>query len=198
MDDAGYRRHLIASATLAGLAFLPLAWAVTRRVGAGLSALGEQLAHWTAVLFAAMVLVAGIILGSLAAAVIFGAEVDPSAALIRFVPEIGYGAVLLAGALCVSLFLAIVSRAGQTTGAVPKWFWNARLCRRGRHARRSGLLPDGGTSHLGNRRRLRIEGFSRLTGPDHRLGQRPSAPVGDGRLSGRCAGVVGLASLSTW
>lgn len=107
---------------LAGLAFMPLAWSIIRRVGAGLSALGEQLAHWTAVLFVAMVLVAGIVIGSLAAAVTFGDDVDPSADLIRFVPQIGYGVVLLAGALCASLFLAIVSRAGQTTGAVPKWF----------------------------------------------------------------------------
>ena len=108
---------------LAGLAFLPLAWAVARRVGAGLSTLGEQLARGTAVLFVAMVLVAAAAFASLAGGVAFGSLDDPSADLIRFVPQIGFGALLIAGALSVSLFLAIVSRAGQTTGAVPKWFW---------------------------------------------------------------------------
>ena len=108
---------------VAGLAFLPLAWTVTKRVSAGLSPMGEQLARWSAVLFVAMVLVSGILFATLAATVSFGAEDNPPADLIRFVPQIGFGMVLLAGAFCASLFLVLVSRAGQRTGAVPQWFW---------------------------------------------------------------------------
>lgn len=108
---------------LAGLAFLPVAWAILERVSAGLSPMGGQLARWSAQLFVAMVLVAGMLFASLAAAVSFGAEEDPPADLIRFVPQIGYAILLAAGALSAGLFLALVSRAGQRSGAVPRWFW---------------------------------------------------------------------------
>lgn len=108
---------------LAGLAFLPLAWAILERVRAGLSPMGGQVARWSAQLFVAMVLVSGMLFAGLAAAVSFGAEEDPPAELIRFVPQIGYAMVLAAGALCAGLFLALVSRAGQRAAAVPQWFW---------------------------------------------------------------------------
>lgn len=108
---------------LAGLAFLPLAWTMIKRVSAGLSEMGEQLARWSVVLFVAMLLSSGILFASLSAAVSLGGEDDPPADLIRFVPQIGFGMLLLAGALSASLFLVLVSRARQRSGAVLKWFW---------------------------------------------------------------------------
>jgi uncharacterized membrane protein len=108
---------------LAGLAFLPVAWAVLERVSAGLSPMGGHVARWSAQLFVTMVLVSGMFFASLAAAVSFGGEDDPPADLIRFVPQIGYAILLAAGALCAGLFLALVSRAGQRSATVPQWFW---------------------------------------------------------------------------
>jgi hypothetical protein len=108
---------------LAGLAFLPLAWGAIGRVRSGLSAMAEQVARWTALLFVAMTLVAGVVFASLAGAVELGGEDDPPADLVRFIPQIGYGIVLIAGALSAALFLVVVSRAGQAASAVPTWFW---------------------------------------------------------------------------
>lgn len=85
--------------------------------------MGEQVARSAALLFVAMLLVAGVIFASLAGAVTFGSEKDPSADLIRFIPQTGFGILLIAGALSVGLFLVVVSRAGQTSGSVPTWFW---------------------------------------------------------------------------
>jgi hypothetical protein len=97
---------------IVGLLFLPLAWTAIQRVRPGLSAMTEQLAKWTALLFTAMVAVGGMVLASIAGAVIAGSEDNPPADIIRFIPQIGYGISLVAGALAVAVFLALVSRAG--------------------------------------------------------------------------------------
>jgi hypothetical protein len=81
------------------------------------------MAKWTALLFTAMVLVGGMVLASIAGAVQLGGEDNPPADIIRFVPQIGYGISLVAGALSVAVFLALVSRAGQLSRAVPAWFF---------------------------------------------------------------------------
>jgi hypothetical protein len=107
---------------IVGLLFLPLAWTAIQRVRPGLSAMTEQLAKWTALLFTAMVAVGGMVLASIAGAVIAGSEDNPPADIIRFIPQIGYGISLVAGALAVAVFLALVSRAGQVSKAVPAWF----------------------------------------------------------------------------
>jgi hypothetical protein len=108
---------------LAGIAFMPLAWAILERVSGGMTSLGDQVARWTAQLVVAMVLVSGMLFASLAAAVSFGAEEDPPVDLIRYVPQVGLVMLLIAAALCAGLFLVLVSRAGQRAAAVPQWFW---------------------------------------------------------------------------
>jgi hypothetical protein len=105
----------------AGLVFLPLAWTLIRRVAVGLSPLAEQIARWTAVLFVAMVFAGGMTLSTLALTAVFGNEKDPSADLIRFLPQLGYPMLLIAGGLSVGVFLAVVSRAGQRSATLPKW-----------------------------------------------------------------------------
>ena len=107
---------------VAALAFLPLAWAMTRKVEASLSAMALQVARWTAVLFAATLMIGGILFAALAGAVEFGGEDAPPVEFIRYIPQIGYGIILIAGALTVAVFLVIVSRAGQTGGALAQWF----------------------------------------------------------------------------
>jgi hypothetical protein len=122
-----FRDHKAAAVTsayllvLAALAFLPLAWAVTRRVAAGLSPLAEQMARWTAPLFSAMLLAASMAFATVALTVVFGNEVDPSADIVRFVPGLGFPLLLIAGALPLGVFLVIISRGGQVAGTLPKW-----------------------------------------------------------------------------
>lgn len=108
---------------LAGLVFLPLAWAAIRRISAGLSGLGDYVARSTALVFVGLTMVAAALFSTLAATVKFGSEDVPPAALVRFIPQMGYPVILIGGALTVGLFLAVVSRAGQVCGAVPAWFW---------------------------------------------------------------------------
>jgi hypothetical protein len=108
--------------TLAGLAFLPLAWGATQRVRAGLSSLGEYMARTCAQLFVAMVLIAGAAGGTLAFVVVFEPEKDPPADLIRFVPLFLDSVIRIGGALAVGVFLAVIARAGQKAGVVPPWF----------------------------------------------------------------------------
>jgi hypothetical protein len=107
---------------VAGLAFLPVARAMTTRIAASASALAVHVARSAALIFSAMVIVGGIVFASMSAAVSLGGEDTPPVELIRFIPQIGFGMVLLAGALSVAVFLVIVSRAGQTGGAIAKWF----------------------------------------------------------------------------
>jgi hypothetical protein len=107
---------------LAGLAFIPLAWAATRRVSAGLSGLGEYVARASAQLFVAMVLVAAAVGGTLAVTVVFEPENDPPADLVRFLPLLSDSVIRIGGALAVAVFLTVVSRAGQKVSAVPAWF----------------------------------------------------------------------------
>ena len=108
---------------VAGLLFLPVAWTAVQRIRPGLSAMNEQLAKWTALLFTAMVLVGGMVMASVAGAVQFGGEDNPPTDIIRFIPQIGFAVLLVAGALSAGVFLALVSRAGQVSGAVPAWFF---------------------------------------------------------------------------
>jgi hypothetical protein len=107
---------------VAGLAFLPVAWAAMRRVNAGLSLLGDHVARSTALLFVAMVFVSAGAFGALAGADVFGDEKNPSVDLVRFIPQLGFPIVLVAGALSAAAFLVVVSRAGQNASAVPSWF----------------------------------------------------------------------------
>jgi hypothetical protein len=108
--------------TLAGLAFIPLAWGVTQRVRGGLSALGDYIARTSAHLFVAMVLIGAAAGGALAFIVVFEPEVNPPADLIRYVPLLLDPVIRIGGGLSVGLFLAVVSRAGHRSGAVPTWF----------------------------------------------------------------------------
>jgi len=108
---------------LAALAFLPLAWAAIRRISPGLSDLADHVARSTALVFVGLTMVAAGMFSTLAATVKFGSEDDPPAALVRFIPQMGYPVLLIGGALTVGVFLAVVSRAGQLSGAVPTWFW---------------------------------------------------------------------------
>jgi len=107
---------------LAGLAFVPLAWAATRRVSAGLSTLGEYGARASAQLFVAMVLVAAAVGGTLAVTVVFEPENNPPADLVRFLPLLSDSVIRIGGALAVAVFLTVISRAGQKVSAVPAWF----------------------------------------------------------------------------
>jgi hypothetical protein len=107
---------------LAGLAFVPVAWAATRRVSAGLSALGEYVARTSAQLFVAMVLVAAAVGGTLAVTVVFEPENNPPADLVRFLPLLSDSVIRIGGALAVAVFLTAISRAGQKVSAVPTWF----------------------------------------------------------------------------
>jgi hypothetical protein len=107
---------------LAGMFFLPVAWAMVRRVAAGLTELAESLARTAAVLFVGLLFVASTVFASLAGAVVFGGMDDPPVLLVRYIPQIGFGLLLIAGALSAGLFLMIVGRAGQVSGAIPGWF----------------------------------------------------------------------------
>ncbi len=108
---------------VAGLAFLPVAWTMARRVGTGMSALARNVARSCALLFVAMLLAGGIVFASMSAAVDLGGEDAPPAEWLRFIPQIGFGLVLLAGALSLAVFFLVTARAGQLSGAIAKWFW---------------------------------------------------------------------------
>lgn len=107
---------------LAGLLFLPVAWAMLRRVDAGLTELAESIARSAALLFVGMLMVSGIVFASLAGAVVFGGMDDPPVELIEYIPQMGFSVLLIAGALSVALFLVIVGMAGKSSRAIPGWF----------------------------------------------------------------------------
>ena len=109
---------------IAGLLFLPVAWAMLRRVGAGLTELAESVARSAAVLFVGVLMVSSIVFASLAGAVVFGGMDDPPPSLIKYVPQMGFGLITIAAALSAGVFLVIVARAGQVSRAVPSWFSN--------------------------------------------------------------------------
>jgi hypothetical protein len=107
---------------LAGLAFVPLAWGATRRVSAGLSALGEHVARTSSLLFVGLVFVGAAAGGSLAVTGVTDSEKSPPADLIRFFPPFLDPLILIGGGLAAGVFLAVISRAGQRASAVPTWF----------------------------------------------------------------------------
>jgi hypothetical protein len=110
---------------LAGLLFLPVAWGALRRVGSGLTELSENVARSAAILFVGLMMVSGIVFASLAGAVVFGGLDDPPVAFIKYIPQMGFGLLLIAAALPAALFLVIVAIAGQASRTIPRWF--ARL-----------------------------------------------------------------------
>ena len=107
---------------LAGFLFLPVSWAALRRVGAGLTELSESVARAAAILFVGLLMVSGIVFASLSGAVVFGGLDDPPVTFIKYVPQIGFGLLLIAGGLSVGLFLVIVGLAGQASRTIPRWF----------------------------------------------------------------------------
>ena len=107
---------------LAGLLFLPVAWGALRQVGVGLTELSESVARAAAILFVGLLMVAGIVFASLAGAVVFAGLDDPPVAFIKFIPQMGFGLLLIAGALSAALFLVIVGIAGHASRTIPRWF----------------------------------------------------------------------------
>jgi hypothetical protein len=80
-----------------------------------------QLSFVTGVVFAVTVVMLAASIASIAASISIGGDPQPTADVARFVPEIGYGFLMVGGALMVAVHLASTAAEAMRNGLLPKW-----------------------------------------------------------------------------
>jgi hypothetical protein len=117
--DSGHRAGAIVGAylmVLGVLAFVWFAWSLRDRLGEG-----SGLMLTFASLFAAVALVSAMMRATIAGGKVFGETPVPSGDLARQFDGIGFGLLLVAGALAAGLFVALASHLARRSGALPGW-----------------------------------------------------------------------------
>jgi hypothetical protein len=118
--DSGHRASAIIGAyliTLGVLAFVWFAWALRERVGEG-----GGLMFTFASIFAAIALVSTLVRAAIPGGKVFGETPVPAGGdLARQFDNIGFGALLVAGALAAGVFVALASYLASRSEALPGW-----------------------------------------------------------------------------
>jgi hypothetical protein len=119
-NDSGHRAGAITGAylmTLGLLAFVWFAWTLRERVGDG-----GGLMFTFGSIFAAIALVSALIRAAIAGGKAFGDTPVPRGAdLARQLDNIGFGVLLVAGALTAGLFVVLASYLASRSGILPTW-----------------------------------------------------------------------------
>jgi len=122
-DDSGNRSRAILAmlfVVISGFAFLWFASSLRTRLRSPAEQL-RTMAASTALLFTTMVMIAGVVFGSVAGQVEFGDATVPSGDTISTIEQLGWGLLMVAGGFSAAVFVATVSVLGRRTGVFPGW-----------------------------------------------------------------------------
>ena len=124
-DSGNLVRNIIGAyfVIIALLVFLVFLAAIYRRLrnAEGEDGLWSLVVLISGVVFVAMTMGGSILLASIAGAIKFGSTPEPSAELARFLPQAGFGFLLLCGGLAAGLMSAAISFLIVRTRTLPVW-----------------------------------------------------------------------------
>jgi hypothetical protein len=127
--DSGHRTAAIIGAylmVLGLLAFVWFAWNLRQRVQGGdrVGNLGGLMVTFAGI-FAAMGMLSALIRVSIAGSKTFGDTPVPTGEFARQFDQVGFGFLLVAGALCAGMFVGLASHLARRSGALPGWLTTA-------------------------------------------------------------------------
>lgn len=124
--DSGNRTGLLIAAYIlvaAGIAFLIYLVDLQTRFRAVDSAGGPwgQISRISGIVFVALLIAGAIMLASVAANIAFGDAPNPTASVARFLPEAGWGFLLVGGAIMAAVHITSTAIEALRTRLLPKW-----------------------------------------------------------------------------